>query len=123
MVYRSTYVLDNYDDIGITTYDDGNAYSSWGYRDKDNNQGTKVQYSKKIDVTYFVVIAAPEAEYKRLWIISAFLSNKKDSSVTQVSNDSILDRTSDNAHASPDLSNDRVQQSNDDVKYSTTVLE
>ncbi len=64
---------------------------------------------------------APDSKYKRLWIVSAFLNNKKDSPVTQVSNVTSPELTSDNAHASPDLSKDRVQQSNDDVKYSTPI--
>lgn len=84
-IARVEYVLENYDNIRVATVStDKVAYSS-EFRDKNNNPAPMVLYSKKINGTYYVAEAVMDSEYKKMWVVTAYIS-KKDT-VTQVSDD------------------------------------
>ena len=81
-IARVGWVLDNYDSVDLLTKDGEQVYSS-EFKDKDNNPVPQIRFIKKIDGTYYVVEAACENEYQKLWVQSAYLQKNED--VTQVS--------------------------------------
>lgn len=81
---RIGYVLDTYDDIEVLReHNDETIEASREFRDQNNQPAPLLRYSKKIDGTYYVVEAIPESRYKKFWIVSAYLDNKKTDTVTQ----------------------------------------
>ena len=79
---RIGYILDNYDSVELGTYASGDAKYSDEFRDRNNNPSSILKYSKKIDGTYYVVEAAAENNYKKFWVVSAYIEENK-KSVTQ----------------------------------------
>ena len=110
-VSRIGYVLDNYDTVEITTDADGNETFSKQFRDKDNNPAPLLKYSKKINGTYYAVIACPDAKYKKLWLVSAYIEQKKDSTVTQESDEKTPNGTPKAKLASPYAVNNSISHS------------
>ena len=78
-VARIGYVLANYDSVEIALKEDGTPDTAAGYRDANNVPSKKLVYSKKINGTMYVIEAAGDNAYKKLWIVSAYLKddNKK----------------------------------------------
>ena len=72
-IARLKFVIDNYDDAfyGGTS----SAYTTIKQNGKPRQADTVV-FAKKINGTYFVVQAVPETKRKKLFIVSAFISNK-----------------------------------------------
>lgn len=109
-VARVGYILNEYDNVEVTTDADGNVDYSKQFRDKDNNPAPMLKFSKKINGTYYAVIACPDARYKKLWLVSAYIGEKNSSSVTQESNVETLDSTPEAGLASPETTNNRLSQ-------------
>ena len=63
-----------------------------------------LRYSKAIDGTYYVVEAIPDSKYKKVWVVSAYLSNKK-SGVTQALSGAASENTSETSLASSPTNN------------------
>ena len=75
-VARIGYILENYDNVEVTTDNDGNDRYSKQFRDKNNRPAPMLRFSKKINGTYYAVIAFPDARYKKLWLVSAYIGKK-----------------------------------------------
>ena len=95
---RIKYVLDNYDSVQQATYASGDVRYSKEFRDSNNKPAQMVVFSKKINGTYFVVEAAPDTKYKKLWIVSAYIDKK--GGFTQASDAQGPENTSDTSLAS-----------------------
>ena len=80
-IARVGWVLENYDSVELVK-DNGEQTYSAEFRDSNNNPAPQVRFIKKIDGTYYVVEAACENKYKKLWVQSAYLQKNED--VTQV---------------------------------------
>ena len=107
-VARIGYILNHYDDVEVTLDSDGNEDFSKQFRDKNNNPAPLLKYSKKINGTFYVVLACPEAKHKKLWTVSAYISKNKDSLVTQESDEITPDSTPKAGLASPTAVNNSV---------------
>ena len=115
-VARVGYILHNYDSIELTDDADGNERFSRQFRDKNNNPAPLIKFTKKINGTYYAVIACPEARYKKLWLVTAYIGQKNSSSVTQESDDNISpDRTSKTGLASPKATDNSITDSDENV--------
>ncbi|MGM9612288.1 MAG: hypothetical protein ACI3XZ_02180 [Butyricicoccus sp.] len=81
-VSRIGYVLDHYDSVERIYNDDGTFAGSREFRGADNAPAPMVRFAKKIDGTYYVVEAAADNRYKKLWVVSAYMDKSR--SITQV---------------------------------------
>lgn len=82
-IARIGWVLENYDSAEAAT-DNGKQVYSTEFRDSNDNPAPQIRFIKKIDGTYYVVEAACENKYKKLWVQSAYLQ-KNNGDVTQAS--------------------------------------
>ena len=78
-VARIGYVLANYDSVELALKEDGTPDAAVGYMDSNDNPSKKLIYSKKINGTMYVIEAAGDNAYKKLWVITAYMDsgNKK----------------------------------------------
>lgn len=76
-IARVGWVIENYDTVEAITKNGKQVYSSL-FTDKNNNPALQIRYSKKINGTYYVVESVFENKYKKLWVQSAYLSNKRE---------------------------------------------
>ena len=76
-IARMGWVLENYDTVELLTKDGKQVYSS-GFMNKEGDPATQIRYIKRIDGTYYVVEAAFENDYKKLWVQSAYLQKTKE---------------------------------------------
>ena len=72
-IARVGYVLDNYDNVEVVEYASGDQDFSREFRDKNNNPAPMLKFSKKVNGTYYVVEAIPESQYKKFWVVSAYM--------------------------------------------------
>lgn len=106
-IARMKYVLDNYDSIELS------KERSAEYMDRNQKLAPKVEISKKVDGTYYIVEAVPDTNAKRLEVVSAFIkknSNAADPGYTSPSGDVR------NASADNGVSNITVPQNKSGVK-------
>ena len=82
-IARVGWVLDNYD-LVEPVIENGKQVYSKEFMDRNNNPAPHIRFIKKIDGTYYVVEAACENKYNKLWVQSAYLQ-KNNGDVTQVS--------------------------------------
>lgn len=80
-IARIGWVLENYDNVELLVEDGEQVYSS-EFRDKNDNPAPQIRFVKKIDGNYYVVEAACENKYNKLWVQSAYLQ-KNNGDVTQ----------------------------------------
>lgn len=99
--------------------------------DKNNKAAKMLRYSKKINGTYYVVEAVPENKYKKVWVVSAYISKTKEDTVTQAPDVKIPRFNARDELASPVSSNNSLSQNkaavnngnmlenvnNDNIKY------
>lgn len=130
-IARMDYVLNNYDDVEVITDKDGKPKLSPEYMDKNNKAAKMLRYSKKINGTYYVVEAVPENKYKKVWVVSAYISKTKEDTVTQAPDVKIPRFNARDELASPVSSNNSLSQNkaavnngnmlenvnNDNIKY------
>ena len=79
-IARIGWVLENYDTVELLTENGEQVYSS-GFRDSNNRPTPQIRFVKKIDGTHYVVEAACENKYKKLWVQGTYLQKNED--VTQ----------------------------------------
>lgn len=108
-IARMAHVLDNYDNVEVVTYKSGDTDYSREFRDKNDRPAPMLKFSKRVDGTYYVIEAVPEARYKKFWVVSAYM--EKADGGTQAP-DANGPRTTPNASlaSSPSASVDRVSQ-------------
>lgn len=70
---RIGYVLQNYDSVKRVLTGDGSQEYSYGYVGKENKASPLVKFEKKINGTYYVVEAVPDSNYKKMWVVSAYI--------------------------------------------------
>ena len=108
-----TYVLEDFDNAEIVMKD-GKPDVTYAFSDKNGNPSKMIKFSKEINGTQHVVIATPENKYKKLWVITEYIEQKKDTS--QPSNDNeVLPPTSE-THSDNVSSNNIIP---DDTKNTT----
>ena len=84
---RIGYVLDNYDTVEKAVYEgSGDLDTSAEFRDKNNRPAPMLKYSKKVNGTYYIIEAIPDSNYKKFWVVSAYIENKKPEGITQAPN-------------------------------------
>ncbi len=114
-IARIGWVLENYDTVEVLTKNGRQVYSS-GFLDSNGNPAPQIRYIKRIDGTYYVVEAAVENKFKKLWVQSAYLQKTKED-VTQTAaegNSTNHDADARSASVSPS-SNNTVPQSEQTV--------
>lgn len=79
-ISRVGWVLENYDSVELLLENGEQVYSS-EFRDKNDRPAPQIRFVKKIGGSYYVVEAACENRYKKLWVQSAYL--QKNGDVTQ----------------------------------------
>lgn len=79
-IARIGWVLENYDTVELLTEKGKQVYSS-EFRDNNNRPAPQLRFIKKIDGTHYVVEAACENKYKKLWVQGTYLQKNED--VTQ----------------------------------------
>jgi len=88
-VARVGWVLENYDSVERVYNSDGSPATADGYLDKDGKHMPLLKYIKKLDGTVYVVEAAGDNNWKRLWLVSAYMqknspvNNSQSATVTQ----------------------------------------
>ncbi len=120
-IARVGWVLDNYDSVELLT-DNENQVVSGEFRDKNDRPASQIRYIKKINGTYYVVEAACENKYEKIWVQSAYLTNNKED-VTQVPDAENVtpEMTAETALASPS-SNNRISQNKSVVNNKSMQL-
>ena len=81
---RIAYVLDNYDTVNQATYASGDIKYSQEFRGKNNRPAPMLVFSKKVNGTYYVIEAVPDTQYKKFWVVSAYMEKK--GGITQAPN-------------------------------------
>ena len=71
------YVLDNYDDVNVLYDDDGEVMRSEGHRNSNNESAPMVRYEKRINGTFYVVEAVPDAKAKKLQVVTVYKGKVK----------------------------------------------
>ena len=113
-IARIGWVLENYDNVELVT-EDGKPIFSSEFLDKNHNPAQQIRFTKKIDGTYYVVEAAFENDYKKLWVQSAYLQKNEDVTQTPAEGTSTDHETNaQSAFASP--------SSNHSIPNSTPVV-
>ena len=82
---RIAYVLDNYDTVNQATYASGDIKYSQEFRGKNNRPAPMLVFSKKVNGTYYVIEAVPDTQYKKFWVVSAYMEKK--GGITQAPNE------------------------------------
>ena len=100
-IARVGYVLENYDSVEVMKNEDGTIRYSTGYTDKNNAPSPMLRFSKKVNGTYYVAEAVVDNNYKKFWVVSAYIN--KNGAVTQVSDASAPEITPEAPLASPAL--------------------
>lgn len=100
-VARIGYVIDNFDTVDQLFNTDGSPSLSAEFRDSNNNPAPLVKFAKKIDGTFYVVEAVPDNRYKKVWVVSAYISKNNNGDVTQAPHAAALGTTSETTLASP----------------------
>ena len=75
-IARIGYVLQNYDDVRLLEDGDGNAIRSTEWVNSDKSHAVQVQYTKKIDGTYYVIEAVIDSKRKQNMVVSAYMNEK-----------------------------------------------
>lgn len=100
-VARIGYVIDNFDTVDQLFNTDGSPALSAEFRDTNNNPAPLVKFAKKIDGTFYVVEAVLDNRYKKVWVVSAYISKNNNGDVTQAPHATALGTTSETTLASP----------------------
>ena len=88
-VARVGWVIENYDSIEPVLDNDGNVKHAKGYLDKNKEHMPLIRYTKQLDGTLYVVEAVGDNDWKRIWLVSAYMqknspvNNSQSRTVTQ----------------------------------------
>ncbi|MBR2365582.1 MAG: hypothetical protein IKA78_00245, partial [Oscillospiraceae bacterium] len=78
-IARMGYVLDNYDGVETLRDENGKQVYSREFQSKDRRGAPLVRFSKRVDGTYYIVEAVPDANAKKLRVVSAYMQKKSES--------------------------------------------
>lgn len=84
-VARIGWILNNYDTVELLLDEKGEQVYSQEFQTAGGKNAPMIEYRKKINGTYYVVEAVSEGKYKKIWVVSAYIGNKK-ADVTQAPN-------------------------------------
>ncbi len=101
-IARVGYVLENFDSIDFVKNPDGTLDYSEEYSDRNNSRAPKIKFTKKIDGTYSVVEAVPDSKWKKLWVVSMYMT-KDSNTVSRAPNAKAPEDTSKTPHAATDV--------------------
>ena len=119
-VARQGWVIENYDDIGRLKGRDGKYVDSYGYLGTNGEPSPVVVYRKRINGTYYLVEAVADGRWKKLWTVSAYISDKKiDASWTSNASFETPNFTSETGSTA--ASADIVTESGENVNPSTGI--
>lgn len=79
---RVKFVIDNYDDLKISDHQGTRAY-----RNTDGSRAKTIVYQKAINGTYYIVEAVPDSKAKKLHLLSAYISTKKEIPTVQMADE------------------------------------
>lgn len=74
------YVLNNYDSVELVYNENGIPETTSAYSDKNGKPSKLIKFGKEIDGIQYVVVATSENKYKKLWVLSEYRTQKKDTS-------------------------------------------
>lgn len=74
-----TYVLETFDYAELVMKD-GKPDETYAFCDTNGKTSKMIKFSKMINGIQHVVVAIPENKYKKLWVISEYIEQKKDTS-------------------------------------------
>lgn len=86
-VARVGWVLSNYDSVELLTNPDGSVRRSEAYLDGKQEHMPLLRYTKRLDGSVYVVEAAGESKWKKLWLVSAYI--QKNGPVNQSQNQAV----------------------------------
>lgn len=113
------YVLNNYDKAELVYNENGQPETTSAYSDKNGKHSKLIKFSKEIDGIQYVVVATPENKYKKLWVLSEYKTQKKDTSQSSYDNavpPPTPEANSDNVSSKDIISDSSKKSSN--IKYS-----
>lgn len=71
------YVLEKFDSAELVLNSKGEADITNAFVDKNGKPSKMIKFSKEIDGVQHVVVATPENGYKKLWVLSEYIEQKK----------------------------------------------
>ena len=71
-IARMGFVLENYDYVRPITNADGSQQYSGNFKNSDGSPAPLLLFSKRVNGTYYVAEAVPDAKAKTLWVVSVY---------------------------------------------------
>ena len=123
-VARIPFVIHNYDNIELLTNHNSEPVLSSEYRNRDDTPAKMLRMSKKINGVYYVVEAVPESKYKKIWVVSAYISKNDVTQVLNADDSSTLSsKSSETPLVSPSFDNSIRENSVENVSENVNVLQ
>jgi len=82
-VARVGWVIENYDSLDYIRDDDGEIKRASGYLDKNREHMPLIRYTKQLDGTAYVVEAVGDNDWKRIWLVSAYMQKNSSAKSSQ----------------------------------------
>ena len=123
-VARIPFIIHNYDNIELLTDHNGEPVLSSEYRNSDDTPAKMLRMSKKINGVYYVVEAVPESKYKKIWVVSAYISKNDVTQVLNADDSSTLSsKSSETPLVSPSFDNSIRENNVGNVSENVNVLQ
>lgn len=123
-VARIPFIIHNYDNIELLTNHNGEPVLSSEYRNSDDTPAKMLRMSKKINGVYYVVEAVPESKYKKIWVVSAYISKNDVTQVLNADDSSTLSsKSSETPLVSPSFDNSIRENNVGNVSENVNVLQ
>ena len=123
-VARIPFIIHNYDNIELLTTHNGEPVLSSEYRNSDDTPAKMLRMSKKINGVYYVVEAVPESKYKKIWVVSAYISKNDVTQVLNADDSSTLSsKSSETPLVSPSFDNSIRENNVGNVGENVNVLQ
>ena len=121
---RIPFIIHNYDNIELLTTHNGEPVLSSEYRNSDDTPAKMLRMSKKINGVYYVVEAVPESKYKKIWVVSAYISKNDVTQVLNADDSSTLSsKSSETPLVSPSFDNSIRENNVGNVSENVNVLQ
>lgn len=120
-IARMGYVLEHYDGVEQLLDKQGNPVLSGEYYNADGSRAPMVRFQKRVDGTYYVVEAVPDAAMREFRVISAYMQKGSDSTGQELtyhkSDPQLTSKTHLDAHTIASM--DSIPQTAQDVNPET----